>query len=45
MLYVLGFVLAWSGIVLIPKTKMVNAVAALMHGYVSVMCIGILGYK
>lgn len=43
MVYVLGFVLAWSGIVLIPKTKMINAVAALMQGYVSVMCIGALG--
>lgn len=43
MVYILGFVLAWLGIVLIPRTKMVNAVAALAQGYVSVMCIGALG--
>lgn len=42
-LYVVSFALACSGCVLIPKVKRMNAVSAVMLGYVSVMCCGALG--
>lgn len=42
-LYIISFVLAWLGCVLIPKVKRINAVSAFMLGYVSVMCCGSLG--